>query len=148
MLPLPFSRQPARLTLLALACLSGHSAFAEEPMQLDSLQVSGVQMSEVEAAREELVCDLGMPGSATELERRLTVPFEAQPVEAFIDGLNGVLRRTLAIGILDAEEELALLLARIGPREQCRAGAADMQVAGGRRGEAGNDRSGHGGLGS
>ncbi|WP_343351572.1 TonB-dependent receptor family protein [Pseudomonas sediminis] len=54
MLPLPFSRQPARLTLLALACLSGHSAFAEEPMQLDSLQVSGVQMSEVEAAREEL----------------------------------------------------------------------------------------------
>ena len=54
MLPLPFSRQPARLTLLALACLSGHSAFAEEPMQLDSLQVSGVQMSEVEAASEEL----------------------------------------------------------------------------------------------
>ena len=54
MLPLPFSRQPARLTLLALACLSGHSAFAEEPMQLDSLQVTGEQVSEVEAAREEL----------------------------------------------------------------------------------------------
>ncbi|SFP07423.1 iron complex outermembrane recepter protein [Ectopseudomonas composti] len=54
MLPLPFSRQPARLTLLALACLSGHSAFAEEPVQLDSLQVTGVQLSEVEAAREEL----------------------------------------------------------------------------------------------
>ena len=41
MLPLPFARQPAHFTLLALACLSGHSAFAEEPMQLDSLQVSG-----------------------------------------------------------------------------------------------------------
>ncbi len=54
MLPLPFSRQPARLTLLALACLSGHSAFAEEPVQLDSLQVTGEQVSEVEAAREEL----------------------------------------------------------------------------------------------
>jgi iron complex outermembrane receptor protein len=54
MLPLPFSRQPARLTLLALACLSGHSAFAEEPVQLDSLQVTGVQVSEVEAAREDL----------------------------------------------------------------------------------------------
>jgi iron complex outermembrane receptor protein len=54
MLPLPFSRQPARLILLALACLSGHSAFAEEPMQLDSLQVTGEQVSEVEAAREEL----------------------------------------------------------------------------------------------
>jgi iron complex outermembrane receptor protein len=54
MLPLPFARQPAHFTLLALACLSGHSAFAEEPMQLDSLQVSGVQMSAVEAASEEL----------------------------------------------------------------------------------------------
>lgn len=54
MLPLPLSRQPVRLTLLALACLSSHSAFAEEPVQLDALQVSGVQMSEVEAAREEL----------------------------------------------------------------------------------------------
>jgi iron complex outermembrane receptor protein len=54
MLPLPLSRQPARLTLLTLACLSGHSAFAEEPMQLDSLQVTGVQVSEVEAAREDL----------------------------------------------------------------------------------------------
>lgn len=54
MLPLPFSRQPAHLTLLALACLSGHSAFAEEPVQLDSLQVTGEQVSEVEAAREEL----------------------------------------------------------------------------------------------
>ncbi|MGE8504873.1 MAG: TonB-dependent receptor family protein [Pseudomonas sp.] len=50
MLPLPLSR----LTLLALTCLSSPSAFAEEPVQLDSLQVSGVQMSEVEAAREEL----------------------------------------------------------------------------------------------
>jgi len=54
MLPLPFSRQPAHLTLLALACLSGHSAFAEEPVQLDSLQVTGEQVSEVEATREEL----------------------------------------------------------------------------------------------
>ncbi|QNH06775.1 TonB-dependent receptor [Pseudomonas sp. B11D7D] len=54
MLPLPFSRQPTHLTLLALACLSGHSAFAEEPVQLDPLQVTGEQVSEVEVAREEL----------------------------------------------------------------------------------------------
>ena len=31
MLPLPLPRHPARLTLLTLACLSAHSAFAEEP---------------------------------------------------------------------------------------------------------------------
>ena len=54
MLPLPLSCQPARLTLLALACLSAHSAIADEPVQLDALQVSGVQMSEEEAARENL----------------------------------------------------------------------------------------------
>ncbi|HBZ95020.1 MAG TPA: TonB-dependent receptor, partial [Pseudomonas sp.] len=52
--PLPLSRQPARLTLLALACLSAQSAFADEPVQLDPLQVSGVQISEEEAAREAL----------------------------------------------------------------------------------------------
>ncbi|WP_296269527.1 TonB-dependent receptor domain-containing protein [Pseudomonas sp. UBA6323] len=52
--PLPLSRRPARLTLLALACLSAQSAFADEPVQLDPLQVSGVQMSEEEAAREAL----------------------------------------------------------------------------------------------
>ena len=54
MLLLPLSRRPARLTLLALACLSAHSAIADEPVQLDALQVSGVQMSEEAAAREDL----------------------------------------------------------------------------------------------
>lgn len=54
MLPLPLPRHPARLTLLTLACLSAHSAFAEEPVQLDALQVSGVRMSEEDAAREDL----------------------------------------------------------------------------------------------
>ncbi|MFT0622441.1 TonB-dependent receptor family protein [Ectopseudomonas guguanensis] len=54
MLPLPLSCQPARLTLLALACLSAHNAFADEPVQLDPLQVRGVQISEEDAAREAL----------------------------------------------------------------------------------------------
>lgn len=54
MLPLPLSRQPARLTLLALACLTGHDVFADEPVQLEALQVSGVQRSAVETAREDL----------------------------------------------------------------------------------------------
>lgn len=54
MLPLPLSTQPARLTLLALACLSAQSALAEQPLQLDSVQISDVQISEAQAAREEL----------------------------------------------------------------------------------------------
>ena len=52
--PLPFSRQPARLTLLALACLTAPSVMADEPLQLDSLQVSGRQLSETEEAAQEL----------------------------------------------------------------------------------------------
>lgn len=48
--PLPF----ARLTLLTLASLNAHGALAEAPVQLDPLHVSGIQMSEEEAAREEL----------------------------------------------------------------------------------------------
>ncbi|WP_212629435.1 TonB-dependent receptor [Pseudomonas sp. KB-10] len=54
MLPLPLSRQPARLTLLALACLNAPSVMADEPLQLDSLQVSGRQLSETEEAAQEL----------------------------------------------------------------------------------------------
>ncbi len=54
MLLLPLSRRPACLTLLALACLNAHNAFADEPVQLDPLQVRGVQISEEDAAREAL----------------------------------------------------------------------------------------------
>lgn len=54
MLLLPLSRRPARLTLLALACLSAHNTFADEPVQLDPLQVRGIQISEEDAAREAL----------------------------------------------------------------------------------------------
>ena len=40
------------------------------------------------------------------------------------------------VGVLDAEEELAAVLARVEPVEERRARAADVQVAGGRRREA------------
>ena len=93
--------------------------------------------------RQQLLGNLGMPSGAGKLQGRLTVPLEAEPGQAVIDCLNRILGRTLSIGVLDAQKELALLVARIGPREQRRAGAADVQVAGGRRGEAGNDLLGH-----
>lgn len=54
MLLLPFSTPPARLTLLALACLTAQGVLAEQPLQLDAMQISGTQLSETEAAREQL----------------------------------------------------------------------------------------------
>ena len=52
------------------------------------------------------------------------------------------LGRARAVGILDAQQELAAVVAREQPVEQRGAGAADMQEAGRRGREAGDDRAG------
>ena len=44
-----------------------------------------------------------------------------------------------AVGVLDAQQEPAAVMAGIEPVEQRGAGAADMQIARGRGGEAGDD---------
>lgn len=44
----------ARLGLLALACVASRISLAADPVQLDPLQISGVQTSEIEAAHEAL----------------------------------------------------------------------------------------------
>ena len=55
------------------------------------------------------------------------------------DRLHRRLGRALAVGVLDAQDELAAVLARVGPGEQRGARAADVQIAGGAGGEAGAD---------
>ena len=49
----------------------------------------------------------------------------------------------LAVGILDAQQELAAGVACVEPVEQRRARPADVQVAGGRGSEAGDDGFAH-----
>ncbi len=58
-------------------------------------------------------------------------------------GLGGA----LAVGVLDAQQHRAVGVLRIQPVEQRRARAADVQIAGGRGGKAGDDLVGHGTLG-
>ena len=58
------------------------------------------------------------------------------------DRLHRRLGRALAIGVLDAQHELAAATARLQPAVQRGARAADVQEAGGTGGEAGAD--GHG----
>lgn len=52
--PLPLSRQPARLTLLALVSLGINHALADAPVQLDALHISATPVSEADAARKTL----------------------------------------------------------------------------------------------
>jgi hypothetical protein len=63
------------------------------------------------------------------------VPLQPHPAQVVQDRLLGFAGRSLEIGVLDAQDEGALLAARQQPVEQCRPGVADVQMAGGRRGE-------------
>ena len=83
---------------------------------------------------QELARDFGMALGAGELVHHIAVPFEAEPGETVDDCVNGRLGRALAVRILDAKEEAAADMARVEPVEQGGAGAADMEIAGGRGG--------------
>src|SRR5204863_7816245 len=70
------------------------------------------------------------------------VPVQAQPAEPVEDRLQGLRHVALLVGVVDAEDELAVLLPGEQPVEQGRADPADVQVAGRARGEAGANRHG------
>jgi hypothetical protein len=88
------------------------------------------------ALGEELMGDLGVARCAGELVDLRLLPIELEPPEAVEDFLDRVGGRAGAIGVLDAEVEGAAVMARLEPVEQRRAGAADVEIAGGRGGEA------------
>ena len=76
---------------------------------------------------------------ALELAHRLAVPVEAEPAQPVENGVDRLRRRALAVGVLDAQQELAADVLGVEPVEQRRARAADVQEAGRRGGEAGDD---------
>ncbi len=67
------------------------------------------------------------------------VPIEAHPLQAFEDGLDGLVGRTALVGILDAEDEPSVLLPGEEPVEQRGANPSDMEIAGGTRRETDAD---------
>jgi len=75
----------------------------------------------------------------------LAVVVQAQPRHGVQDRLGHVGLGALEVGVLDAQEKGAAEMAGQEPVENGRARAADMQVAGGAWGEAGDDGA-HGGL--
>ena len=67
------------------------------------------------------------------------VPVEAEPAHAVEDRLAGFLGVAGLVGVLDAQDERAAMFAGEEPVEERGACAADVEVAGWRRGEAGAD---------
>ena len=73
---------------------------------------------------------------------RAFVPVESQPAQAVEDARDHLVRRALDVGVLDPQDEHAAMAPRVQPVEERRAGAADVQVAGGRWSET-KTRRGH-----
>ena len=87
------------------------------------------------AAVEQLLNGGAVFGDALALHHRLAIPVQTQPLQAFED-VGGVLRLApFLVGVFDAEQELAALMAGEQPVEHRRAGRADVERAGGAGGE-------------
>src|SRR3546814_18041635 len=87
------------------------------------------------------ISDWSSDVGSSDLDRTFVV-VETEPLHRFQDRVDGFLRAALAVGVLDAQDELPAAAARLQPAVQRGARAADVQVAGGTGGEAGAE--GHG----
>ncbi len=96
-----------------------------------------------EALREQVLCHLAVAGGTGELIDRITVPGDAEPLQAIENGGNCRVRGALAVGILDPQQHFAPAPARVEPVEQRRTGAPDVEKSGRRRRKTGDDRLGH-----
>ena len=69
----------------------------------------------------------------------LAVPMEAEPLQVGFDRIRIFGAGAFEVGIIKAQQELATGFARPQPIMERGADIADMEIAGGRRGEAGDD---------
>ena len=95
------------------------------------------------AIGEQLPGDLAVAFGALELADRFAVPFEPEPVQAVENRVHRGRGRALAVGVLDAQQELAAESLGVEPVEQGRPRAADMEKTGRGRRKTGDD-IGHG----
>src|SRR5207247_2370972 len=85
---------------------------------------------------QQLIGDLLVPGQARALEDGLFVPVEAEPGEAVEDDLGVFVGGTRLVGVFDAQQEFPAFFAGEEPVEEGSASAPDVEVSGGRGGEA------------
>ena len=105
----------------------------------------GAVAEEGAAVGEAFLGGVVVEGEALRLVERAFVPVEAEPLKAVDDALDEFGLVALGVGVFDAEDHGAALLAGEEPVEESGAGAADVEIAGGGWGEA--DADGIGGVG-
>src|SRR5262249_3394861 len=137
-------RRHARWRLLRIAVAPAaviaqrHSGLALCDTHLLELLGRGVAVVRL-AVSQQLARYLGMSSGAPELVGDVAVPLQAEPGQTIENCRDGGLSRACAIGIFDAQQVLAAVMARVEPVEERSARAANMKEAGRGRGEAGDD---------
>ena len=124
------THRPVRLGLPAKAPLGA----VGELVRLDLL--AGGVRAIGEATLQQRGERLGVALGAVRLHDRPLVPVEPEPIQRVEDLRDVLLRRALAVGVLDAQHHRAALVPRRQPVEQGGARAADVQRARGRWCEA------------
>ncbi|OIQ70399.1 hypothetical protein GALL_479880 [mine drainage metagenome] len=136
--------------IIAVAITPGrtdHPALGAGGLALMRQFVGGHVATIGRAARQHLLHDRAVAIGAGELEHRLLVRRQAQPAEAIEDRLHRRLGGALAIGVLDAQQELAADMLGVKPVEKRGPSRANVHVAGGRGGDTGDDGAvGHRGF--
>jgi hypothetical protein len=94
------------------------------------------------ACGEQFMGDFGVAVCAVELADDFAVVVQTEPSHALQDRGGGFWCGACAICVFDAQQEFAAAAAGVEPVEQGGTGAADVQVAGGRGGKAGDDLCG------
>ena len=129
-----------RRIAVAPAAVVAHRLALETGLLAHLLQLFHAGVTAIGAAGgEQLLGDLAMALGALKLADRLAVPIEPEPFEPVENRVHRCLRRALAVGVLDAQQERAAEALGVEPVEQSRARASDMQEAGRRGREAGDD---------
>ena len=109
--------------------------FGSHHLKLFRRRVAFVSISAVEKR----LCHFCMTRRALGLEHDVPVRFEAKPSHSIKNCVDGSLCRSHLVGIFDTEQKLATMVSREQPIEKRSARTSDMEKAGWRRREAGND---------
>ncbi len=128
----------------AVALFAGEFAHSgiEEPgaVRAGFLAIAALGEGEIaigEALFEDRLGDAAVQGEAVGLPV-LLVPAEIEPAQAFEDGIEGRLGVALDVGVVDAQDHRAAVVAGVEPVEDEGARAADVQIArgGGRKADS------------
>ena len=100
------------------------------------VQLGGGAKAAIGCTRLEKSPSVGLvPGQIRALVDDLPVPAETQPLETLKDRARAFVGAPRLVGVFDPEEELATEFLRVEPVIECRARAADVEVAGRRGGK-------------